>query len=160
MWIQRLGNLDQDIAKDILQETFIKVYINLNDYDQTLPFSSWTYRIAHNETLMHFRRQKNRPRTARNEDEASLFGLIPDELEMTRETDAKLRVARVAKALSKLKQEYLDILVLRFFENKSYQEISDILEIPTGSVATNISRGKKALESLLREEHITDVHYG
>jgi RNA polymerase sigma-70 factor (ECF subfamily) len=159
-YIQRLGSLDEDTAKDILQETFIKVYINLNDYNQALPFSSWTYRIAHNETLMHFRRQKNKPRAVRNEDEAGLFELIPDELDIAKETDAKLRGARVAEAMSRLKQEYRDILILRFFEEKSYEEISDILEIPTGTVATNISRSKKALEALLREQHITDVHYG
>ena len=159
-YIQRLGMLDPDTAKDILQETFIKTYINLNDYDQALPFGSWIYRIAHNETLTHFRRQKNRPRRARTEDEANLFDLVPDEINIAEETDAKLRGARVASALGKLKREYRDIMVLRFFEGKSYDEISDILEIPAGTVATNLARGKKTLETLLQDEHITDVYYG
>jgi RNA polymerase sigma-70 factor (ECF subfamily) len=159
-YIRRLGTLDMDVAKDILQETFIKVYINLNDYDQALPFSSWIYRIAHNETLMHFRRQKNRPRPVKNEEELSLFDLIPAELDIVKESDAKLQSARIADAISTLKREYKDILILRFFEDKSYEEISDILEIPMGTAATRLSRGKKALEVLLREEHITDVYYG
>jgi RNA polymerase sigma-70 factor (ECF subfamily) len=159
-YIRRLGTLDMDVAKDILKETFIKVYINLNDYDQALPFSSWIYRIAHNETLMHFRRQKNRPRPVKNEEELSLFDLIPAELDIVKESDAKLQSARIADAISTLKREYKDILILRFFEDKSYEEISDILEIPMGTAATRLSRGKKALEVLLREEHITDVYYG
>ena len=159
-YIQRLGRFDGDTAKDILQETFIKAYIHLNGYDLSLPFSSWIYRIAHNETMMHFRRQKNRPLVVEQESELSLFETIPDELDIARETDAKLRSQHIARALQQLKQEYRDILVLRFFEEKSYEEISDILEIPRGTVATNLARGKKALEALLTQEHITDVYYG
>ncbi|MDB4992232.1 MAG: subfamily polymerase sigma factor [Parcubacteria group bacterium] len=159
-YIQRLGIFDIDVAKDILQETFIKVYINLNDYNRTFSFSSWIYRIAHNETLMYFRRQKNRPVPVRSEDGLAIFEQLHDELNLIEESDAKLRSARIGQALEKLKQEYKDILILRFFEEKSYDEISDILQIPSGTVATNISRAKKALGNVLTQEHITDVYYG
>lgn len=60
-YIVRQGARDRELARDILQEVFIKVYLHLNDYDASLPFSSWIYRIAHNETITHFRKEKNRP---------------------------------------------------------------------------------------------------
>ena len=50
-YIKRLGCKDENEVDDVLQEIFIKVFINLNDYDPSLQFSSWIYRIAHNETI-------------------------------------------------------------------------------------------------------------
>jgi RNA polymerase sigma-70 factor (ECF subfamily) len=159
-YIQRLGAPDADSAKDILQETFIKAYTNLNDYDLSLPFSSWIYRIAHNETRLHYRRQKNRPMAMRSEAGLSVFEHLPDELNLAEEGDAALRNARIAWAIDALKQEHRDIVILRFFEEKTYEEISDILRIPLGTVATNLARGKKVLQQLLTQEHITDLYYG
>ncbi|MDB5195325.1 MAG: subfamily polymerase sigma factor [Parcubacteria group bacterium] len=159
-YVARLGNLDPDTVKDILQEAFIKTYLNLNDYDPALPFSSWLYRIAHNETMMHFRRQKSRPQVLKHESDMTLFEQIPDELNIFEEGDARLRGERIQRALQDLKPQHRDVLILRFFEDKSYEEISDILRIPQGTVATHLARGKTALERRLRQEHIRDVYYG
>lgn len=159
-YIRRLGITDEDAATDILQETFIKTYVNLNDYDQLLSFSSWIYRITHNEARMYVRRQKNRPSAVQNESELSIFENLPDELNIFEEADAKLRSRRVAHLLGKLKQEYRDIIILRFFEEKSYDEISDILQIPPGTVATNLARGKQSLKQLLEQENAPDIYYG
>jgi RNA polymerase sigma-70 factor (ECF subfamily) len=159
-YVRRLGAVDPEAAKDILQESFIKAYINLNDYNPSLPFSSWLYRITHNETMMHFRRMKSRPQPLPNEEDLLLFERIPDELDIEKETDLKLRADRVGKALRKLSPLYRDVIVLRFFEGKSYDEISDILQIPGGTVATYLFRGKRDLKKGLTSEHITDVYYG
>jgi RNA polymerase sigma-70 factor (ECF subfamily) len=159
-YVARLGGLDPDTVQDILQEAFIKAYVNLNDYDPALPFGSWLYRIAHNETMMHFRRQKSRPQVMKQESDLALFEQVPDGLNIAEEGDAKLRSERIEKTLHRLKPQYRDVIILRFFEGKSYDEISDILRIPPGTVATHIKRGKAALETLLREEHISDVYYG
>jgi RNA polymerase sigma-70 factor (ECF subfamily) len=159
-YVRRLGAFDSDTAKDILQETFIKVYLNLNDYDPSLRFGSWIYRIAHNETMSHFRRMKNRPHAVKSEDAMTAFGAIPDDFNLAEESDARLRSGRIAQALQQLKPEYRDLLILRFFEDKSYAEISDILQMPQGTVAIRLSRGKAALEKVLAEKHIIDLYYG
>ncbi|MDB5264849.1 MAG: subfamily polymerase sigma factor [Parcubacteria group bacterium] len=156
-YIQRLGAFDTDTTKDLLQESFIKVYLNLNDYKPSLSFSSWIYRITHNEVMTYFRYMRNRAHAFASEDALTLFESIPDELDILAESDARLRSVHVAEALWQLKPEYRETLVLRFFEGKSYDEISDILEIAPGTVATHIARGKVALEKLLREMHITSV---
>ncbi|MBU1754829.1 RNA polymerase sigma factor [Patescibacteria group bacterium] len=156
-YIQRLGAFDSDTTKDLLQESFIKVYLNLNDYKPSLSFSSWIYRITHNEVMMHFRYMRNRAQAFASEDALTLFESIPDELDIAVESDARLRSMHIAKALQRLKPEYREILVLRFFEGKSYDEISDILEMAPGTVATYIARGKMALGKVLQEMNITSV---
>lgn len=156
-YIRRLGVNDEDAAKDILQESFIKSYTNLNDYIPSYTFSAWMYRITHNETMMHFRRLKSRPHVVRNEDDLAIFELIADDLDIAKETDAKLNGEVIAKALEGMRSEYRDVLVLRFFEGKNYKEISDILRLPAGTIATNLARGKAELRRKLKQQDITGV---
>jgi RNA polymerase sigma-70 factor (ECF subfamily) len=157
-YIRRLGIDDEDAAKDILQESFIKAYTNLNDFDFRYAFSAWMYRITHNETMSHFRRLRSRPHVVRNEADLAIFELIADELDIAKETDAKLSGEAITKALEGMKSEYRDVLVLRFFEGKSYEEISDILRLPAGTVATHLARAKRELRQRLKEYRITDVY--
>ncbi|CAN5686241.1 RNA polymerase sigma factor [soil metagenome] len=156
-YIQRLGCSDPEIAKDILQESFIKAYSNLNDYDSEYAFSTWIYRIAHNETMTYFRKQKNRPQSVKDASSLYLFDEIPTDLDTARETDTKLTREAVAAALGKLKAQYRDVLILRFFEEKTYDEIGSILRLPHGTVATYMARGKADLKELLKKHALTDV---
>jgi RNA polymerase sigma-70 factor (ECF subfamily) len=155
-YLRRLG-ADTEGTKDILQESFIKIYVNLNDYDAALSFSSWIYRITHNEAINYFRKQSTRPATVEKEEDLSLFENIPDELDIETESDTKARHAVVLKALKSLEENYREMLVLRFFEEKSYEEISDILQIPTGTVASYISRAKLRLKEILKKHKALDV---
>ncbi|MDB5224816.1 MAG: subfamily polymerase sigma factor [Candidatus Adlerbacteria bacterium] len=154
-YLRRLG-ADEELAKDILQESFIKAYINLNDYDASLSLSAWLYRIVHNETVSHFRKARIRPEPVRHEKDLALFDTIPDELDIVAEADAQSARAAVQAALDSLESKYRDVLVLRFFEEKSYDEISDILQIPPGTVATYINRGKAKLKSAIRHSKAID----
>ncbi len=150
-YVTRLGSLDRETAKDILQETFIKAYLHLNDYNPSLPFSAWLYRIAHNETMSHFRKQKNRPRVMKSEDDARVFDKVVDDLDIEREADAAINHEAVRVALNTLDFKYRDVLALRFFEDKSYDEISDILELPLGTVAVYLNRAKAKLREKLKK---------
>ena len=147
----RLGCPSPDDAKDVLQETFLKAYVNLNDYDDRLKFSSWIYRIAHNETINFFRKEKVRPRVAASEDEQALLENIRDELDLAAEMDKRIERERIERALSTLDKKYQNVLVLKFWEEKSYEEIADILRVPMGTVATLMSRGKKKLKDALHK---------
>src|SRR3989339_1384271 len=62
-YIQRISNVSLEDAEDILQEVFIKVYYKLNDFDPDLKFSSWIYRITHNQVISHYRKTQARPKT-------------------------------------------------------------------------------------------------
>lgn len=154
-YIIRLGCIDTHDTEDILQETFLKCYLNLNDYDHDLKFSSWIYRITHNETMTFFRKKKIRPAPALNEDDLRLLENIADEVNLLEHISQKFDVELICKAVGQVDEKYREALVLKFFEEKSYTEISDILEIPEGTVATYISRGKKELKGILSQKRIT-----
>ena len=148
-YIVRLGCTDEHDVEDVLQEVFLKCYLHLNDYDTSLKFSSWLYKIAHNETMSSFRKKRVRPVTMIHEEDLKLFENIPEKTDflndLIRESDAK----NLHDALMSLNENYRTVIVLRFFEEKSYTEISDILQIPEGTVATYINRGKKKLNEIL-----------
>lgn len=148
-FVMRLGSLDGEEAKDILQETFIKSYINLNDYDPSLPLSGWLYRIARNETINYYRKKKNQPRPVTREEDVEIFDRIADDLDIEHEVNIALDREAVRAALDALDVKYRDALLLRFFEEKTYGEISDIMEIPEGTVAAYISRAKAKLKEML-----------
>jgi RNA polymerase sigma-70 factor, ECF subfamily len=153
-YILRLGCRSRDDAQDVLQESLLKAYLNLNDYDQDLKFSSWLYRIVHNETISHFRKTRVRPRAAETEDQLLFMENAASELDLNTEADRRLLAERLDAALAKVDDKYRDALVLRFMEEKSYEEISDILRLPMGSVATLISRGKLSLKKALGGKNI------
>ena len=148
-YIIRLGCAYEYDVEDVLQEVFLKCYIHLNDYDPNLKFSSWLYRIAHNETMSLFRKKRVRPVTVTREEDLKLFDNIPEETDflgsLIKESDAK----NLHNALGSINEKYRTVIVLRFFEEKSYTEISDILQIPEGTVATYLNRGKKELNEIL-----------
>lgn len=152
-YLFRLGCKSQSDADDILQEVFIKAYRNLNGYDPGLKFSSWIYRIAHNEAMTFFRKGGRAPQVARSEDELEAFDAIPDESDLGEEIDTRLQASELRDALGKLDGKYREVLVLRYLEDRTYEEISDILQKPPGTVATLISRAKKKLRELLESNH-------
>ena len=150
-YITRLGCRDADAAQDLLQEIFIKTYVHLNDYDHSLQFSSWIYRIAHNEIISSFRKEKHVPSVLEREGELFLFEKVVDDLELTDQSGQKHSASEIQVAIDRLDPKSREIIVLKFFEEKRYEEISDILQIPEGTVATMISRAKKKIKSYLEE---------
>lgn len=154
-YIRRLGVREREDRQDILQEVFIKVYKNLNGFDKSLKFSSWIYRIAHNEAISWFRKRNIRP-------EGHLIADSEDVLKLTKTSesdqeklfDVEVNVEVLNKALDQLEAKYREVLILRFFEHREYEDISDILKIPVGSVGTLIHRGKKQLKEKINPEHI------
>ena len=144
-YILRISNIKKEDAEDLLQEVFIKVYHNLNDFDQDLKFSSWIYRITHNIVIDNFRKIKARPEVANLDEEINdrVIENIKSDFDITREIDIKYLRKGMEKVLKKIDRKYKEVLVLRFFEEKSYEEISDILKKPIGTVSTLINRAKK-----------------
>ncbi|AKM78256.1 MAG: RNA polymerase sigma-70 factor, ECF subfamily [Candidatus Wolfebacteria bacterium GW2011_GWE1_48_7] len=136
------GYSDDDIA-DILQNAFISAYRNLNDFDPSLKFSSWLYRIAHNETISQHRKRHARPQTIAVEEGDDVFELLASEVDVVRDADRKMTARRIREVLETMDPKYRDVLVLKFLEDKDYREISDILQKPMGTIATLINRAKK-----------------
>lgn len=149
-YLLRLGVRTVEDQQDVLQETFIKAYRNLNGFDTSLSFSSWIYRIAHNEAVSWYRKRNVRPEGHMIADSEELIGFMA-EAEVGADVlfDQSINAEVLAAALAQIEDKYRQPLVLRYFEHKNYDEISDILMIPIGSVGTLIHRGKKQLRDAI-----------
>ena len=129
-YIIRLSGIKEEDAEDILQNVFIKAYQNLNDFDKNLKFSSWIYRIAHNETVTYLRRSSARPKTIDPEKSSIIIGLTESDLDMVSDLDKKFTAEKITEIINLLDKKYQDVLVLKYMEDKDYREISDILKKP------------------------------
>ncbi len=154
-YIMRLLGGRQEDADDILQEVFIKVYKNLNDFDLDLKFSSWIYRIAHNETITFLRKINRRPTTYNFEIDAVKVKTLKEDLDIGKEIDKKKLAEDVLKIIATLDKKYQEVLLLRYIEDKDYREISDILKKPQGTVATILKKAKE----LFKEKILNDNRF-
>lgn len=154
-YITRISGLPSEDVEDLLQDVFIKVYQNLNDFDTSLKFSSWIYRIAHNETISNYRKTKSRPQSVSYDDEPALANQLASKIDFVKEIEKEYDAKIIRKVLAKMDKKYREILILRFLEEKDYNEISDILQKPIGTVGAMINRGKKQFKEIVRRNKVS-----
>ena len=140
--------VNSDELEDVLQDIFIKVFKNLHNFDEKKKFSSWIYRIAHNEAINSLKKKSNQHIDI---DEVE-YKLFDEEFDVDKEIDRGILHKRVSVVLSELKPDYREVLILYYFEELSYVEIGDILKIPVSSVGTMIKRGKEKLKAILDKD--------
>jgi len=145
-YIKRVSGLSLPDAEDVLQEAFIKIYYNLHSFDAGLKFSSWAYRITRNEVVNDFRRRKSRGLFHFSEFTDNVMTELVSEDKIGDKIDSLKRNKIILEALNALDEKYREVLELKFFEEKDYREISDILKKPIGTVGTLINRAKKNLK--------------
>jgi len=136
---------DEQEGADAVQQGFIKAYINLNGFDTKRKFSSWLYRIVHNEAMnMINKRKKIQP-----VDEYIEFdsGVHIEDLFIKKEM-----VSHAQICLKNMHIMYREPLSLFYLEEKSYEEISDILRIPIGTVGTRINRAKVIMKKICQKK--------
>jgi RNA polymerase sigma-70 factor, ECF subfamily len=156
-YIFKISDFSHDEAEDILQEVFIKVFKNLNDFDLDMKFSSWIYRITRNQTISHFRKNKNLFNNLTSEENDYFLNNIESEIDLEKEIDQRIILKSNLKIiLSNLDYKYREALILRFLEEKEYKEISEILEKPIGTVATLIRRSK---DKFIKEAKKTNIEF-
>lgn len=144
---------DHDAAEDVVQETFVKAYRDIQSFDTKRKFSSWLYRIAHNEAIDYIR--KNRRLVGL--DEASEVASDTDIYSSAQSSlDQDKTKKRLGKAINAISLRYREPVILRFYEEKEYEEIAEIMRIPIGTVGTYISRAKKELKENLSDINIED----
>jgi RNA polymerase sigma-70 factor (ECF subfamily) len=133
---------DADAAKDCAQEAFIRAYRALHQYDPTLPFAPWLYRITTNASLNYVQRWHA------HETPVEELPDNPEEIEEGPEATAVRReeLAEVVAAMAELPPAYRAALTLRHMQQLSYQEVATALGIPLGTVKTHLHRARAALK--------------
>ncbi|HNP74739.1 MAG TPA: RNA polymerase sigma factor [bacterium] len=150
-YIIRISGLGREDADDLLQDIFIKAYKNLNNFDRRLKFSSWIYRIAHNQVIDNFRRRRVRPGQIYWEDNGNILVKLLADDDVIQRIDSQIDRRKIYQAIERLDYKYKEVLELRFLEERNYQEISDILKKPVGTIASLINRAKLKLSEQLNK---------
>lgn len=142
---------NQDDAIELAQETFIRAYENLARFESRSSFSTWLYRIAANLSI-DFRRREGRHTILRGEDAETEFQRLPSPRgDSFTETSRAQLSSRINEALKELTQEHRAVILLREVEGLSYDEISDVLQIPRGTVMSRLHYARGRLRELLKE---------
>ncbi|MEY2672004.1 MAG: hypothetical protein RL687_421 [Candidatus Parcubacteria bacterium] len=133
---------------DLVQDVFIKAYINIQSFDNSKMFSPWIYRIAHNEFVNALKKKLS----------TRIFSLDLDTFfpqPVARETadefsEKEFTTSFLDKHLKEIDPKYREPMILYFFEDMDYKEISQVLEIPVSTVGVRIKRGKDKLKEILK----------
>ncbi|WP_428910431.1 RNA polymerase sigma factor SigW [Niallia sp. Krafla_26] len=147
-----LGNRHE--AEDIAQEAFVRAYVNIRSYNSDYKFSTWLFRITTNLCIDRIRKKK--PDYYLDAEVAGTEGLtmysqIPSSTRLPEDDVESLELQdTIQKEIMKLPEKYRSVIVLKYIEELSLNEISEILEMPLGTVKTRIHRGREALRKRLQ----------
>lgn len=141
-YLRRITGLRPEEVDELLQEVFLKTYLNLNAFRQHQSFSAWIYRIARNEAISEYRRRQARPEGHMNTLDEDAAERLATHLRAESEAERSVLASSIERVLERMDPKYRDVLVLRFLEDRSYEEIAYILRRPPGTVATLLNRAK------------------
>lgn len=136
---------NKDKAEDIVQQSFIKAYVNLNGFNTNKKFSSWIYRIVHNEAMNIIKKYKKETPLKLDADFKSAENVEEEYLR-------KELINSANNCLNEMPVIYREPLALQYLEERSYDEISDILHLPIGTVAVRIKRAKALMKKICQEK--------
>lgn len=152
-FLYRYTHNHQD-CEDLVQETFLRVYSSRQSYERIAKFSTWMYTIALNLARSLYKKKKRKTTVTIHKDESN-----PDDCKMELEDDAllpddllhqKMCMNQLELALPKLNEDFREVVLLRDIQQLSYEEVSEITELPMGTVKSRINRGRAQLQDLLK----------
>ncbi len=146
-----LGNRHE--AEDMAQEAFIRAYINISRFNTDLKFSTWLYRIATNLCIDRLRKKKPDyylDAEVTGTDGLTMYSQVATDTDLPEDNLVSMELAEtIERAILRLPEKYRTVIVLKYIEELSLKEISEILDIPVGTVKTRIHRGREALRQQL-----------
>jgi RNA polymerase sigma factor (sigma-70 family) len=147
---------EKDEVEDLTQEAFIKAFMSLSSFNDEFAFSTWLYKIATNNCIDHIRRKKlqtfsiDQPIESRESD--FTFELPDSTYEPDREMIARQRRKLIEEAINSLPPKYRQVIILRHQEEREYQDIAELLNLPLGTVKAHIFRAREMLNKYLRDK--------
>lgn len=141
-------------AQDLVQETFIKAFGSLKSYNPSYRFTTWLYKIAANSSIDYIRKRKiqtfslDQPletRDGRINVEVADMSHHPE-----RDLSSKQQQQTITEAIESLPTKYKEVIVKRHQEDKSYEEIASLLNVPVGTVKARIFRARELLKKKLK----------
>jgi RNA polymerase sigma-70 factor (ECF subfamily) len=147
---------NQEDARDITQNAFIKAYESLGSFRIESSFYTWIYRISMNLAIDHCRRGQRRKTSSFDEavgqsDEETPIDPLPAPDNPQKALQRKELQATILAALGQLPEEHREVVLLREVEGFSYKEIADMLDLPEGTVMSRLFYARKKLQTTLKE---------
>lgn len=144
-------------AEDAVQETFLRVYTNLHKYDTNQKFSTWIFRIGTNLCIDKLRKRKNTysldaemPDGEGND----YYSLMPaDEETPEKQVIVSETQQQIRKAIDRLPEKYKSVVILRYLQDLSLQEIGEVLDMPVTTVKTRVHRGREYLKKIIEDSN-------
>ncbi len=147
-WVIRRMVIDHDVADDIAQDTFVKVWKNLSSFKGDAKLSTWIYRIATNESLTYLRKKKRRFFLP--------IGDVEHELSSSLESDHYYSgdeiQLKLQKALLKLPEKQRLVFNMKYFEEMKFKDIAEILDVSVGSLKAQYHHAVKKIEKFVKDD--------
>ena len=149
--LRTTGN--QDDARDLLQETFLKAYRFWDKYEKGTNIRAWLFRIMKNSYINRYRKETKEPDKVDYEDIENFYNAIRAEHTDPNDLQAKLfdnlLGDEVARALESIPEDFRTVVILCDIEGLTYEEIAEFVEVPIGTVRSRLHRGRKLLQAKL-----------
>jgi len=145
---------DRETAEDVVQETFLRAFRKRKEYRAIANFSTWLFTIAGNLAKSELRRRKRWRMFSIERDEETGTGMdLPDEsARPDKVAESSLANGQIQLAIASLPENYKQVILLRDVQGMSYQEISDIVDCPVGTVKSRVNRARLKLQQKLKNE--------
>lgn len=138
--VRMTGNAED--ALDLAQETYLRIFEKIHQFDGHARIATWVYRVAVNEALQFLRRRKRETLTLSRDNGTSAHAASTPPVTI----DVRLDVAQ---ALSRLPELERTLVILRHFEGLDYADMASVLDKPEGTIASGLNRARKMLREIL-----------
>ena len=137
-------------AEDVVQDTLIKLYTHASYYKNVAKFSTWIFTIAKNNALTELRKNKRKKTDSLWTDDGQVIDINSKEESLDTKVQNEIAIDQLNKFLDEIPENFRMAVVLRDFQELSYEEISKILEIPIGTIKSRINRGRIQLAEKMK----------
>ena len=150
---------DYDSSLDVTQEVFIKVYNSLHRYSSDYKFSTWLYRIAHNATIDHIRRNSVNTQSIETDSADGTYQLQIESRDPSPERvrERKEWKAEIEAVVKRLPTAYRELILLRHSQDLSYDEIADVTGLPLGTVKNRLFRAREMMREIFIGRGFTGI---
>ena len=146
--LRYFNNVEQ--AEDVVQDTLIKLYTHASYYKNIAKFSTWIFTIAKNNALTELRKNKRKKTDSLWTDDGQVIDINSKEESLDSKVQNEIAIDQLNKFLDEIPENFRMAVVLRDFQELSYEEISKILEIPIGTIKSRINRGRIQLAEKMK----------
>jgi len=153
-FVKRISYFSPEDIEDILQDVFVKVYQKINSFDDSYKFSTWVFQITRNTTIDAIRKKGARPMEMSFEKVDLELIAVGNGIDLEKQMIDKENLEKVGKLIDSLPLKYREVMILRFLEEKNYEEIMDIVKKPKGTVASLLNRGREIFLKKAEEQRL------